>query len=165
MAGHAWPSPAPRRRAARRSTHRAWPARRCGGQLSTGMPSCRILLCRHQQAQDFDAIVARMERSEIRGLVAIERPVPDCASLHPGYGWARRSNGNAPKNFGNKPANKQKCEAAIAVEALDPGVPYESRWAPYVRVHGPGQGQFPKGSIRPRGYMAPDERRSFASPM
>ena len=41
-------------------------------------------------------------------------------------------------------------------------VPYESRWAPYVRVHGPGQGQFPKGSIRPRGYMAPDARRSFA---
>src|SRR5262249_2083702 len=49
-----------------------------------------------------------------------------------------------------------------AVEALDPGVPYESRWAPYVRIHGPGQGQFPKGSIRPRGYMAPDARRSLA---
>jgi hypothetical protein len=47
---------------------------------------------------------------------------------------------------------KRKYEAAIAVEALDPGVPYESRWAPYDRVHGPGQGQFPKGSIRPRGY-------------
>src|SRR5262250_2196770 len=57
---------------------------------------------------------------------------------------------------------KLKCEAADAVEALDPGVPYESRWAPYVRAHGPGQGQFPKGSIRPRGYMAPDARRSFA---
>src|ERR1700758_4297282 len=55
-----------------------------------------------------------------------------------------------------------KREATIAVGALDPGVPYESRWAPYVRVHGPGQGQFPKGSIRPRGYMAPDARRSFA---
>src|SRR5262249_35076474 len=60
------------------------------------------------------------------------------------------------------PATKAKCEAANAVEALDPGVPYESRWAPYVRIHGPGQGQFPKGSIRPRGYMAPDARRSFA---
>src|SRR5579859_648757 len=58
--------------------------------------------------------------------------------------------------------SKAKCEAANAVEALDPGVPYESRWAPYVRVHGPGQGQFPKGSIRPRGYMAPDARRSLA---
>ena len=57
---------------------------------------------------------------------------------------------------------KAKCEAAIAVEALDPGVPYESRWAPYVRVHGPGQGQFPKGSIRPRGCMAPDARHSLA---
>ncbi len=32
---------------------------------------------------------------------------------------------------------------ATAVEALDPGVPYESRWAPYDRIHGPGQGQFP----------------------
>src|SRR5207344_905748 len=59
-------------------------------------------------------------------------------------------------------AAKQECEAANAVEALDPGVPYESRWAPYVRIHGPGQGQFPKGSIRPRGYMAPDARRSLA---
>src|SRR6185437_12168598 len=58
--------------------------------------------------------------------------------------------------------SKAKCEAANAVEALDPGVPYESRWAPYVRIHGPGQGQFPKGSIRPRGYMAPDARRSLA---
>src|SRR6201989_3528558 len=56
----------------------------------------------------------------------------------------------------------KKCEAAFAVEALDPGVPYESRWAPYVRIHGPGQGQFPKGSIRPRGYMAPDARHSLA---
>src|SRR4029078_11724496 len=55
------------------------------------------------------------------------------------------------------------CEAADAVEALDPGVPYESRWAPYVRVHGPGQGQFPKGSIRPRGYIARDARGSLAS--
>ena len=60
---------------------------------------------------------------------------------------------------------KIKCEAADAVEALDPGVPYESRWAPYVRAHGPGQGQFPKGSIRPRGYMAPDAQRSFAGVM
>lgn len=38
---------------------------------------------------------------------------------------------------------KGKCEAAMAVGALDPGVPYESRWAPYDRIHGPGQGQFP----------------------
>jgi hypothetical protein len=68
------------------------------------------------------------------------------------------------KQIGERRTNhdKQKCEAADAVEALDPGVPYESRWAPYVRVHGPGQGQFPKGSIRPRGYMAPDAQRSFA---
>src|SRR6266704_1245792 len=43
-----------------------------------------------------------------------------------------------------------------------PGVPYESRWAPCDRIHGPGQGQFPEGSIRPRGYMAPDARHSFA---
>src|ERR1044071_2816711 len=63
------------------------------------------------------------------------------------------------------PTAKIKCEAADAVEALDPGVPYESRWAPYVRAHGPGQGQFPKGSIRPRGYMAPDAQRSFAGVM
>src|ERR1700722_20076075 len=60
---------------------------------------------------------------------------------------------------------KIKCEAAMAVGALDPGVPYESRWAPCDQVHGPGQGQFPEGSIRPRGYMAPDARHSFAQPM
>ena len=57
-----------------------------------------------------------------------------------------------------KIAKKEKCEAANAAEVLDPGVPYESRWAPYDRVHGPGQGQFPKGSIRPRGYY--DFRRA-----
>ncbi len=62
----------------------------------------------------------------------------------------------------NGPGDKEKREAAIAVGALDPGVPYESRWAPCDRIHGPGQGQFPEGSIRPRGYMAPDARRSFA---
>src|ERR1700726_1816625 len=67
-------------------------------------------------------------------------------------------------SFGDK-TKKQKCEAAMAVGALDPGVPYESRWAPYDRIHGPGQGQFPEGSIRPRGYMAPDARRSFALAM
>ncbi|CCD99080.1 hypothetical protein BRAS3809_2440002 [Bradyrhizobium sp. STM 3809] len=54
---------------------------------------------------------------------------------------------------GQEDGQDDKSEAAIAVETLDPGVPYESRWAPYVRVHGPGQGQFPKGSIRPRGYV------------
>src|SRR5476651_184217 len=64
---------------------------------------------------------------------------------------------------GNKLCGKkQKCEAAMAVGALDPGVPYESRWAPCSQVHEPGQGQFPEGSIRPRGYMAPDARHSFA---
>src|SRR3954465_9822290 len=67
---------------------------------------------------------------------------------------------------GTRPAltttSSEKREAAVAVGALDPGVPYESRWAPYAQVHGPGQGQFPEGSIRPRGYMAPDARRSLA---
>jgi hypothetical protein len=58
--------------------------------------------------------------------------------------------------------SRREREAAITVEALDPGVPYESRWAPYDRAHGPGQGQLPEGSIRPRGYMASDERRSLA---
>ena len=32
-----------------------------------------------------------------------------------------------------------------------PRGPYESRWAPCVRGHGPGQGQLPCGSYRPRG--------------
>src|ERR1700742_4380883 len=68
----------------------------------------------------------------------------------------------AVKANGRRTRRKRKCEAASAVGALDPGVPYESRWAPYVRIHGPGQGQFPKGSIRPRGYMAPDAQSSFA---
>jgi hypothetical protein len=66
------------------------------------------LFCRHQQAQYFDAIVARMERSEIRGLVAIEQPVPDCASLHPGYAGHAAAGGNAPKDFGIKLTDKTK---------------------------------------------------------
>src|SRR5580700_467999 len=70
-----------------------------------------------------------------------------------------------PERQRRKQIKEQKYEATIAVEALDPGVPYESRWAPYARIHGPGQGQFPKGSIRPRGYMASDARRSLAEPM
>ena len=70
-----------------------------------------------------------------------------------------------PGHDDNVAENGEKCEAAMAVGALDPGVPYESRWAPYDRIHGPGQGQFPEGSIRPRGYMAPDARGSFAEPI
>src|SRR4051812_36051045 len=79
----------------------------------------------------------------------------------PAFAGVRRDWGN--DEFGGK--NQKKCEAANAVEVLDPGVPYESRWAPYDRIHGPGQGQFPEGSIRPRGYMAPDARHSFAGLM
>ena len=38
-----------------------------------------------------------------------------------------------------------ECGAAPAVGALIPGT-YISRWAPYDRAHGPGQGQLPSGS-------------------
>ena len=31
----------------------------------------------------------------------------------------------------------------MVVGVLDPGVPYESRWAPYDRAHELGQGQLP----------------------
>jgi hypothetical protein len=31
------------------------------------------------------ALVARMERSEIRGCFPLPAKAPDCASLHPGY--------------------------------------------------------------------------------
>src|SRR3954454_17598956 len=84
-------------------------------------------------------------------------------------GTSARSKASSPRP-GMTKAEKceqrtKKCEAAMAVGALDPGVPYESRWAPYDRIHGPGQGQFPEGSIRPRGYMAPDARHSFATTM
>ena len=48
--------------------------------------------------------------------------------------------------------NKRKM-AAKAVEASIPLGPYECRWAPCVRDHGPGQGQLPCGSYRPRGYV------------
>ena len=37
---------------------------------------------------------------------------------------------------------KSKCGAAMAVGASIPGT-YISRWAPYDRAHGPGQGQLP----------------------
>ena len=36
-------------------------------------------------AERVTAVVARMERSEIRGGPPIEALIPDCASLHPGY--------------------------------------------------------------------------------
>src|SRR4030088_1670434 len=75
------------------------------------------------------------------------------------------SRGLVPGMTTTNSEQKIKCEAVVAVGALDPGVPYESRWAPYDRIHGPGQGQFPEGSIRPRGYMAPDARHSLAHPM
>src|SRR5690349_3409864 len=93
------------------------------------------------------------------------KPCPGLRFAPSGLRWARRIRRQCTEELGKQThRQKQKCEAANAVEALDPGVPYESRWAPYVRIHGPGQGQFPKGSIRPRGYMAPDARRSFAGP-
>src|SRR4029079_18693916 len=70
-----------------------------------------------------------------------------------GYSAFAEYDGGARGTSGNQRSNEEtKCEAAESVEALDPGVPYESRWAPYDRIHGPGQGQFPEGSIRPRGY-------------
>jgi hypothetical protein len=40
-------------------------------------------------------VVARMERSEIRGSPPIEAPIPDCASRHPGYDRTLKS-GAAP---------------------------------------------------------------------
>jgi hypothetical protein len=33
------------------------------------------------------SFVARMERSEIRGSVAVGNSPPDCAALHPGYAY------------------------------------------------------------------------------
>ena len=67
-------------------------------------------------------------------------------------------------DFGGKPVTTGTLSSAIQI--IEPGesaephrplehrsrVPYESRWAPYVRAHGPGQVQLPLGSIRPRGY-------------
>ena len=46
----------------------------------------------------------------------------------------------------------------------DPGN-LQCRWAPCVPVHGPGQGQLPSGSIRPRGKNSPDapRRHRFAN--
>src|SRR6266849_8452875 len=94
----------------------------------------------------------------------IDTPLEACHRT----GWRRAPMGRSTTTGDtktNRRCRNKKCEATMAVGALDPGVPYESRWAPYVRVHGPGQGQFPKGSIRPRGYMASDARRSFALAM
>ncbi len=55
-----------------------------------------------------------------------------------------------------------RCRAAWAVGACEPAWPYKCRWAPFVRDHGPGQGQLPCGSYRPLGRIAPDAPRSPA---
>src|SRR5690606_30145992 len=49
-------------------------------------------------------------------------------------------------------------------EEVDPGN-LQSRWAPYVRTHGSGQGQLPSRSIRPRGYVSPAGKRRPSTPI
>ena len=44
-----------------------------------------------------------------------------------------------------RPGGRKKCGAAMSRRISTPGT-YRSRWAPYVRAHGPGQGQLPSGS-------------------
>src|SRR6186713_2852337 len=98
-------------------------------------------------ARSSDLELGMRVRSEGRNL--LRRHHPPCAQLRARAGMTPpvcREHNSTRTN-----SQKTQCEAADAVEALDPGVPYESRWAPYDRAHGPGQGQFPKGSIRPRG--------------
>jgi hypothetical protein len=41
-------------------------------------------------------IVARMERSVIRGGLSIETLIPDCAALHPGYECVQKSGAVPP---------------------------------------------------------------------
>src|SRR4051812_34180665 len=140
MAACVWRGLAQLPRAARHSMRHAFPARWPEALPLMHFPTCSVLSLR--------------DRARKRAVQVLQG----------------RSDGGAV-DFGSTrkqqegESTRQKCEAAEAVEALDPGVPYESRWAPYDRIHGPGQGQFPEGSIRPRGYMAPDARRSFARPM
>src|SRR4051812_47976993 len=153
MAGRASPRPEPIWRAACRSTHRAWREPRCADRLSMRTRGYRTWMscsARHhprrrviQYSRDVSAKIEKLRRTRYPLELVI--------------GLAKRRD-----PWRGMTTDKNKCEAADAVEALDPGVPYESRWAPYDQVHGPGQGQFPKGSIRPRGYMAPDAQRSFA---
>src|SRR4051812_28469801 len=35
---------------------------------------------------------------------------------------------------------------------------YESRWAPCIQTHEPGQGQLPKDRVWPRGFIVPVEK-------
>jgi len=51
---------------------------------------------------------------------------------------------------------------ASAVGGIDPGKPTAVGGRRFVPAHGPGQGQLPLGSIRPRGYVSPVEPRSVA---
>ncbi len=82
-ARRALPSLALRPRAVRRSTHRVSPARRCGGRLSTGLPSCGILFCRHRPRQDFEAIqYSRDVRNQLAGRGVLDtrfRGYDECA--------------------------------------------------------------------------------------
>src|SRR3979411_1021288 len=93
---------------------------------------------------------------------AIQHPPAGDRSARPRAYWMPAVAGMTDWGCGKSAARKTKREAIVAVGALDPGVPYESRWAPYDRIHGPGQGQFPEGSIRPRGLWL--LTRNAASP-
>ena len=62
----------------------------------------------------------------------------------------RTGHGN-PVHEASRVALARESGAASAVEPSIPGH-LQRRWAPYVRVQGPGQGQLPFGSIRARGY-------------
>jgi hypothetical protein len=42
-------------------------------------------------------------------------------------------------------AGRKKVRSRLSRRTLTPGT-YRSRWAPYVRTHGSGQGQLPSGS-------------------
>src|SRR5436190_4375477 len=161
---------APRRRGARCPAHRAWRALWRAGSFfvfpekedstfTTVTQRYPIFGRHHPRKRVIQYSSTFVMESRSRGV--LDTP------LEPVIGLAQRRDPVAEYDgFGEQAQRqKEKCEAAMAVGALDPGVPYESRWAPCDRIHGPGQGQFPEGSIRPRGYMAPDARRSFAPPM
>mgnify|MGYP006197445309 CR=1 FL=1 len=73
-------------------------------------------------------------------------------SMPPDYVRVRAANFELPVFFSAVVGLTEKSVAASAVGSVDPGN-LQRRWAPCVPVQGPGQGQLPWGSIRPRGIL------------
>ena len=123
----------------------------------------RIGLAAHRHVAG-DGSRARPPRSPARCVraIAAEPPPRSAASVASRRRSARSRSSDFEGNGGRWPgadSEGREVRGRRAGGGVDPG-DLQSRWAPCIRAHGPGQGQLPLGSIRPRGKVSPAEPRS-----